>query len=90
MGTSVCQITITTVDPQIRIEGTYVRAFYDQLKELVPKKSRAYISSGTYWLVDKPYFCKVFELAFEHFSKVHLFENGRADVFDTKKGQGVV
>lgn len=85
MGTSVCQITIDSDRPQIRIEGTYVRTFYNQLKEIIPKTDRAYIPSGTYWLVDKSHFCRVFELAFMHFSWVHLFENGKADVFDTKR-----
>lgn len=88
MGNSVCQITINTDRPRIRIEGDYVKSFYEQLKEIIPKPNRSYIDGGKnckYWLVDKEHFCRVMELAYEHFSWVHLFENGRADRFETHK-----
>ncbi len=84
-GISVCQITIDSDRPKIRIEGDYVRLFYEQIKDLIPPWRRAYISSGRYWIVDKEYFCRVFELAYEHFSKIHLIENGRAEEYIPQK-----
>jgi hypothetical protein len=69
----------------MRIEGTYVREFYERVKAFVPGTRRAYIPSGPYWLVDALFFARVFELAYIYFTKIHLIENGKAEEFVTGK-----
>jgi hypothetical protein len=103
MGSSTCQIRITSDEPRIRFEGDFVPYFYDRLKEIIPKerrhsrcekytavdrKGRLREKSKWTWFVDKELFYKVMELAYEYFDSIQLFENGRADIFYPKKSQG--
>jgi flavodoxin len=72
-----CRITINSADTRFRIEGDYRPDFYDQLKQLVPKTNRAYFDDEKCWTMDTVYFSQIFTLAYDHYSKISLIENGR-------------
>lgn len=74
---TVCQITVYPDRRRIRIEGDYVFYFYRWLKEFIPWKDRSYVEQGRYWMVEKRFFCRIFETAYEYFDKILLFENDR-------------
>ena len=81
----VCQISIYNDRPRFRIEGDYVYRFYEQLKALVPGKDRAWYALERFWTVDRSFFCRIFELAYQYFDKIFLCENDRVEEYDTRK-----
>lgn len=83
--TTACHISIYSDRPRFRIEGDYVREFCEALKALVPGKDRAWYELERFWTVDKSFFSRIFELAFKHFDKVFLVENGQVDEYDTRR-----
>jgi hypothetical protein len=50
---------------------------------MIPKDMRDYNPDQRFWMVDKRFFCNVFELAYEHFSKILLFEDNREETYYT-------
>lgn len=77
----VCQISIYSERLRIRIEGDYVKEFYEQLKIMIPGKNRAWVELERHWLVDRSFFSRIFELAYQYFDKIFLIENGRVEEY---------
>jgi hypothetical protein len=67
------------------IEGDYVRDFFETLKTMVPKDQREFFPEKRYWMFDKLFFTRIFELAYEHFFKIILVEDTREDIYLTGK-----